>query len=292
LTIFFNGEYVNAENAKVSPFDHGLLYGDGVFEGIRAYNGRVFKLEEHIARLFQSAHAFLIPLSEYYSREEMHAHVLETVRRNELQDSYIRITVTRGVGLGLDPKSFVGKPPTVMIMASKLSLYPEELYRNGMEVVTVGLRLPRPDAIDPRIKSTGKYINNIWAKFLANQYGAGEGLMLTADGYVAEATGDNVFVVEKGRLYTPPVYIGILPGITRATVMDLAREEGLEVEERMMTLFDLYNAEEAFLTGTAAEVIAMVKLDGRAIGDGKPGPVTRRLTEKFYQYARESGVPL
>jgi branched-chain amino acid aminotransferase len=161
-----------------------------------------------------------------------------------------------------------------------------------MEVVTVGIRLPRPDSIDPRIKSTGKYINNIWAKFLANQYGAGEGLMLTQDGYVAEATGDNIFIIEGGKICTPPVHIGILPGITRAAVIDLAREAGIEVEERMMTLFDVYNAEEAFLTGTAAEIIPMVKLDGRMIGNGEPGLITQRLTGRFHQYAREAGVPL
>jgi branched-chain amino acid aminotransferase len=292
LIIFHNGEFVSADDAKISPFDHGLLYGDGVFEGVRAYEGRVFKLHEHITRLYQSAHTFLIPLQEYYSEQELTDRVLETVRRNNLEDSYIRITVTRGTGLGLDPKSFIGRPPTLIILASKLSLYPEALYKNGMEVVTVGVRLPRPDAIDPRIKSTGKYINNIWAKMLANQYGAGEGLMLTADGYVAEATGDNVFIIEKGKIYTPPVYIGILPGITRATVMDLAVEMGIEVEEKMMSLFDVYNADESFLTGTAAEVIAMVKLDGRIIGGGTPGPITQQLTQRFHQYVREVGVPL
>jgi branched-chain amino acid aminotransferase len=292
LIVFFNGEFMQAENAQVSIFDHGLLYGDGVFEGIRIYGGRVFKLHEHVRRLYSSAHSFLIPLEEHYPEKEFAENVLETVRRNGLENGYIRVTVTRGVGLGLDPKSFEGRPPTVIVSASTLSLYPESCYQNGMEVVTVGLRLPRPDAIDPRIKSTGKYINNIWAKFLANQYGADEGLMLTADGYVAEATGDNIFIIEGGRLCTPPVYIGLLPGITRATVMDLAREGGIEVEEKMMTLFDIYNAQEAFLTGTAAEVVPMVKLDGRVIGDGKPGPVTKGLIERFHRYTHEVGVPL
>ncbi|MBW3625782.1 MAG: branched-chain-amino-acid transaminase [Armatimonadetes bacterium] len=292
MIIFYNGDYMNADDAKVSIFDHGLLYGDGVFEGIRIYGGKVFKLREHVERLFASAHAFLIPLEQHYTPDQFNEHVLETVRRNELEDGYIRVTVTRGVGLGLDPKSFEGREPTVIISASTLSLYPRSCYEEGMEVVTVALRLPRPDAIDPRIKSTGKYINNIWAKFLANQYGADEGLMLTADGYVAEATGDNIFIIEKGRLYTPPVYIGILPGITRQAVMDLAREQGMEVEERMMTLFDVYNADEALLTGTAAEVVPMVKLDGRTLGDGTPGPVTKRLIERFHQYTREVGIPL
>lgn len=292
MIIFFNGDYMPAEDAKVSIFDHGLLYGDGVFEGIRIYDSRIFKLHEHVERLYTSAHAFLIPLKDHYTPKELANHILETVRRNGLKDGYVRVTVTRGVGLGLDPKAFVGKTPTVIVSASTLSLYPPSCYEQGMNVVTVGLRLPRPDAIDPRIKSTGKYINNIWAKFLANQYEADEGLMLTADGYVAEATGDNIFLIEKGRLYTPPVYIGILPGITRATVMDLAVEQGVEVEEKMMTLFDVYNADEAFLTGTAAEVVPMVKCDGRMIGDGTPGPITKALIGRFHQYTREVGVPL
>ncbi len=292
MVIYHNGEYLEEADVRVSPFDHGLLYGDGVFEGIRAYSGRVFKLHEHIDRLYSSAHSFLFPLEAHYSREQMAEAVLETVRRNDLRDAYIRITATRGIGLGLDPKNFEGRPPTVLIMAARLTLYPPSCYENGMNTVTVSVRLPAPDAIDPRIKSTGKYINNIWAKFLANQYGADEGLMLTANGYVAEATGDNIFIVEKGRLYTPPVYIGILPGITRSTVMDLAAEEGVDVEERMMTLFDVYNADEAFLTGTAAEVVPMVTADGRSIGDGKPGPLTKRIMDRFRRYTRENGVPL
>jgi branched-chain amino acid aminotransferase len=292
VIIFYNGEYLSEENVKISPFDHGLLYGDGLFEGIRAYNNRVFKLHEHIERLYSSSHTFLIPLERYYSPGQMAEHVLETVRRNRLQDGYIRITVTRGIGLGLDPKAFEDRPPTVMVMASSLSLYPKSCYEEGMTTVTVAVRLPAPDAIDPRIKSTGKYVNNIWAKFLANQYGADEGIMLTTAGYVAEATGDNIFVIKNGKLLTPPVYIGILPGITRATAMELAAKEGIPVEERMMTLFDIYNADEAFLTGTAAEVVPMVTCDGRVIGDGKPGPLTRRLIERFHSYAQENGVPL
>ncbi|MGQ9525157.1 MAG: branched-chain-amino-acid transaminase [Armatimonadota bacterium] len=289
MKVYINGRLVPQEEAKVSVFDHGLLYGDGVFEGIRAYEGRVFKLDEHIQRLYRSAHTFLIQLP--ISPAEMREAVLQTLRANDLRDAYIRITVSRGVGLGLDPRNVSG-PATVIIITDKLSLYPKSMYENGLEVVTVSVRVPPAQAIDPRVKSLGKYINNIMAKFLANQYGAGEGLMLTVDGFVAEATGDNLFVVSDGVIRTPPASVGILEGITRNTVIELARREGFVVEERMMTLYDVYNADEAFLTGTAAEMIPMVKLDGRVIGDGKPGPVTRRLSECFRQLTREEGVPV
>lgn len=289
MRVYINGQLVPEEEAKVSVFDHGLLYGDGAFEGIRAYNGRVFKLDEHIARLYRSAHTLLIKLP--LTQQEMRQAVIDTLRANELRDAYIRITVTRGIGLGLDPRN-VSDPATVVIITGKLSLYPEAMYRDGLEVVTVSVRMPPAQAIEPRVKSLGKYINNIMAKFVANQYGAGEGLMLTVDGYVAEATGDNVFVIKDGKLYTPPVSVGLLEGITRDTVIELARREGYHVEERMMTLYDVYNADEAFLTGTAAEMIPMVKLDGRAIGTGKPGPITMTLLERFRQLTREEGVPV
>jgi branched-chain amino acid aminotransferase len=217
--------------------------------------------------------------------------VIQTLRANNLRDAYIRITVSRGTGLGLDPRNVVG-PPTIIIITDSLSLYPESMYENGLEVITVSVRVPPAQAIDPRVKSLGKYINNIMAKFLANQYGAGEGLMLTVDGYVAEATGDNLFIVSDGAIYTPPASVGILEGITRNTVIELARQQGYKVEERMMTLYDVYNADEAFLTGTAAEMIPMVKLDGRTIGTGKPGPITKHLLECFHQLTREEGVPV
>lgn len=289
MKVYINGQLVPKEEAKISVFDHGLLYGDGVFEGIRAYNGRIFKLDEHIQRLYRSAHTFLIELP--ISQAEMRNAVIETLRANDLRDAYIRITVSRGTGLGLDPRNVVG-PPTIIIITDKLSLYPESMYENGLEVITVSVRVPPAQAIDPRVKSLGKYINNIMAKFLANQYGAGEGLMLTVDGYVAEATGDNLFIVSDGAIYTPPASVGILEGITRNTVIELAKKEGYKVEERMMTLYDVYNADEAFLTGTAAEMIPMVKLDGRTIGTGKPGPITKHLLECFHQLTREEGVPV
>ena len=289
MKVYINGQLVPKEEAKISVFDHGLLYGDGVFEGIRAYNGRVFKLDEHIQRLYRSAHTFLIELP--ISQAEMREAVIQTLRANNLRDAYIRITVSRGTGLGLDPRNVVG-PPTIIIITDSLSLYPESMYENGLEVITVSVRVPPAQAIDPRVKSLGKYINNIMAKFLANQYGAGEGLMLTVDGYVAEATGDNLFIVSDGAIYTPPASVGILEGITRNTVIELARQQGYKVEERMMTLYDVYNADEAFLTGTAAEMIPMVKLDGRTIGTGKPGPVTKHLLECFHQLTREEGVPV
>lgn len=289
MKVYINGQLVPKEEAKISVFDHGLLYGDGVFEGIRAYNGRVFKLDEHIQRLYRSAHTFLIELP--ISQAEMREAVIQTLRANNLRDAYIRITVSRGTGLGLDPRNVVG-PPTIIIITDSLSLYPESMYENGLEVITVSVRVPPAQAIDPRVKSLGKYINNIMAKFLANQYGAGEGLMLTVDGYVAEATGDNLFIVSDGAIYTPPASVGILEGITRNTVIELARKQGYKVEERMMTLYDVYNADEAFLTGTAAEMIPMVKLDGRTIGTGKPGPITKHLLECFHQLTREEGVPV
>jgi branched-chain amino acid aminotransferase len=289
LKVFINGEFVPEEEAKVSVFDHGLLYGDGAFEGIRAYDGRVFKLDEHIARLYRSAHALLIELP--LTQAEMRETVLKTLRINELKTAYIRITISRGVGLGLDPKNVPG-PATVIIITDKLSLYPQTMYEKGLDVVTVSVRMPPAQALDPQIKSLGKYINNIMAKFMANQYGAGEGLMLTVDGHVAEATGDNLFIINKGVICTPPVSVGILEGITRNTVIDMARREGFQVEERMMTLYDVYNSDEAFLTGTAAEMIPMVKLDGRVIGDGRPGPVTMQLSESFRRLTREEGVPV
>lgn len=288
MLVYINGELVPEDQAKVSVFDHGLLYGDGAFEGIRVYGGRIFKLHEHVERLFRSAHhlAIEVPLD----RAGLTEAVLRTARANEMVDGYIRITLTRGVGLGLDPKQI--RNPTLVIIASKLSLYPKEMYENGLEIVTTFLRVPPAQALEPRIKSLGKYINNILAKMEANRAGAGEGLMLSCDGYVAEATGDNIFIVDKGSLATPPAYIGILEGITRATTMELARQIGIPVSERLLTLYDIYNADECFLTGTAAELIPAVKVDGRKIGNGRPGPITRRLMEEFKALVEREGVPI
>jgi branched-chain amino acid aminotransferase len=286
---WMNGQLVPKEQALVPLYDHGLLYGDGLFEGIRVYENRIFKLDEHVARLYYSAKALniVIPAPLEATREA----ILQTAKANAHANGYIRVTVTRGVGLGLDPRH-VKTEANVYISCEQLALYPQELYEKGLIVATVSTRLPSPDVIDPRVKCTGKYINNIMAKAEANRQGAGEGLMLTREGYVGEATGDNLFLIKDGALSTPPAYIGILQGITRDTVIDLAHEAGLAVSEPLMTLYDVYNADEAFLTGTAAEVIPAVEFDGRVIGDGTPGPITRRLIADFQRYARSSGVPV
>jgi len=282
--VFLNGQFVPCENAHVSIYDHGFLYGDGAFEGIRAYHGKAFKLAEHVDRLYRSLKALWIELP--YGREQFAANIEKLIEMNGVTDGYIRVTVTRGVTLGLDPKN-IKTEPTVVISSDKLSLYPQSMYDNGLEVVTVGTRVANPQVMEPRIKSTGKYLCNIQAKIEANQVGAGEGLMLTEDGYVAECTGDNIFFAKDGVVYTPPAYLGILEGITRQTVMELLAELGIKVEEKVFTRFDLYTADESFLTGTAAEVIPMVKLDDRTIGDGKPGPITRRLIAAFRDYVRK-----
>lgn len=286
--MYLNGEIVPVADARLSVTDHGFLYGDGMFEGIRAYGGRVWKLDEHLDRLYHSARVLLVDIP--ISKNEMRNAVRRALRANGLSDAYIRVTVTRGVGLGLDPRNIVN--PTIAIMPSELSLYPQEMYDAGLDVVTVSTRIPRPDSWEVRVKSTGKYLNNIMAKFEANRMGAGEGLMLNMHGYVAEATGDNIFVVHAGKLLTPPPSAGILEGITRGVVMQLANATGIGVEERNLTLFDVYTADEAFLTGTAAEMIPMVRLDGRTIGDGKPGVITRRLTDRFRARTRTEGVPI
>jgi branched-chain amino acid aminotransferase len=287
--VSINGTLVAKEDARVPLYDHGLLYGDGLFEGIRVYDNRVFKLDEHVARLYYSAQALNIamPAPPEATREA----VLQTVRANGHRQGYIRVTVTRGTGLGLDPKHISGDA-NVYISCEQLALYPQELYDKGLVVVTVSTRLPSPDVIDPRVKCTGKYINNIMAKAEANRCGAGEGLMLTREGYVGEATGDNIFLVKDGAIVTPPPYLGILQGITRDAVIGLAREAGLSVTEPLVTLYDVYNADEAFLTGTAAEVIAAVEFDGRRIGDGKPGPITRQLVAAFREHTATTGVPV
>lgn len=286
--VYLDGEWVPTEEAKISVYDHGLLYGDGVFEGIRAYNGRVFRLREHLERLYRSAKTIwlTIPLS----MGEMEEAILETLRRNGLRDAYIRVVVTRGKGdLGLDPRKC--PKPTVFIITDAIELYPPEFYEKGLEVITVATRRNIPTALNPGIKSLN-YLNNILAKIEVIQAGLVEGIMLNAEGYVAEATGDNVFLVEKGHLVTPPPYVGILEGITRNAVIELARGMGLVVEERVFTQHVLYNADECFLTGTAAEVIPVVKVDGRIIGDGRPGPLTRRLMAAFRELTQREGVPI
>lgn len=279
--VFLNGEFIPSENAHVSIYDHGFLYGDGAFEGIRAYHGKAFKLQAHVDRLYRSLKALWIEMP--YGQEQFVANIEKLVEKNEVTDGYIRVTVSRGVTLGLDPRNIKGDP-TVVISTDKLALYPQSMYENGLSVVTVATRVASPQVLEPRIKSLGKYLCNIQAKIEANQVGAGEGLMLTEDGYVAECTGDNIFYIRNGVVYTPPAFLGILEGITRQAVIELLTEMGIKVEEKVFTRFDLYTADEAFLTGTAAEVIPMVKLDDRVIGDGKPGRMTMDLIKAFRAY--------
>lgn len=282
MHIYVNGQYCDEKNAKVSVFDHGFLYGDGIFEGIRAYNGRVFKLREHIDRLFCSAKAILLNIP--MAPEEMVRAVIETCRRNNIRDGYIRLVVTRGAGtLGLNPNRC--KDPSVIIIADTIQLYPPELYENGMEIVTVATTRNLHGALNPAIKSLN-YLNNILAKIEANNAGCEEAIMLNAQGFVAECTGDNIFILKDGRLLTPPLSSGALYGITRATVIDLARDAGITVSEPNLTRYDLYIADECFLTGTGAEIIPVVKADDRVIGTGKPGPITRRLREAYHALVR------
>ena len=288
MKVFIDGKYYDGRAAKVSVFDHGLLYGDGIFEGIRAYHGRVFRLREHIDRLFCSAKAILLQLP--LGRAELREAVCATCRVNGLTDGYIRLVVTRGVGtLGLNPNRC--KNPSVIIIADKIQLYPPALYRKGMEIVTVPTTRNLHSALNPAIKSLN-YLNNILAKIEANQAGCEEAVMLNAEGFVAECTGDNLFIVKKGGLLTPPLSAGALYGITRQVVMELAEEEGLAVSEPNLTRYDLFNAEECFLTGTGAEIVPVVKIDGRVIGTGKPGPITRKLEEEYRALTKGSGEPI
>ncbi|MCW3488987.1 branched-chain-amino-acid transaminase [Dethiobacter alkaliphilus] len=286
--IYLNGKYVPEQEAKVSVFDHGFLYGDGVFEGIRAYKGKVFKLGEHMARLYESAKSIMLDIPESY--EEMTEATLETIRQNNLEDAYIRIVVSRGTGdLGLDPRKC--PKATTVIIASSITLFPEELYEQGLEVITVATRRNVPDALDPQIKSLN-YLNNILVKIEANRAGVMEAIMLNGQGYVAEGTGDNVFIVKRGKILTPPSYVGALCGITRQVIIDLAAEAGYLLEERPFTRHELYVADECFLTGTAAEVIPVIGVDGRQIGSGTPGPVTRDLVARFRELAGTTGTDI
>ena len=288
MLIYIDGEFLPKAKAKVSVFDHGLLYGDGVFEGIRSYNGRVFKLDEHLERLYDSAKSIMLEIP--ISIETMKETVLETLRRNHLTEAYIRLVVTRGVGdLGLDPDKC--PKPSIIIIADKIVLYPQKFYEDGLEIVTVSVRRNYAEAINPRIKSLN-YLNNILAKIEGKQAGAEEVLMLNREGYVVECSGDNIFWIKNETLVTPPVHIGILEGVTRNSVIGLAREAGMQIEERIFTRHDLYIADECFLTGTAAEVIPVVKIDQRTIGDGQPGKITQRLISAFRQYANSSGTPI
>jgi branched-chain amino acid aminotransferase len=281
--IYISGKFVPQEDAKISVYDHGLLYGDGVFEGLRSYRGKVFRLSEHIARLYESARAIWLEIP--MTQEAMCEAVNEAVRVNKIDDGYVRLVVTRGAGtLGLDPNRCSN--PQVIIIADAISLYPKELYEQGLEIVTVSVQRVSPAALSPRIKSLN-YLNNILAKIEGLQAGCIEALMLNHKGEVAECTGDNVFLVRHGVLYTPPLDAGILGGITREAVIEVAREAGTEVRETALTKHDVYIADECFLTGTAAEVVPVVKVDSRAIGTGKPGPMTRDLEKRFKKLTLE-----
>jgi len=282
LKIYINGQIVPQEDAKISVFDHGLLYGDGVFEGIRAYHGKIFTLDEHLDRLYDSATA--ISLKIPITKAEMAEAIKQTMKANNLTDSYIRLVVTRGVGkLGLDPNKCA--TPQIIIIADTIELYPRALYEKGLDVVTVTTIRNHFSALDPKIKSLN-YLNNILAKIESIQSGAGEALMLNKDGYVAECAGDNIFIFKDNILRTPPSSAGILVGITRNVVMKLAAEMGVRVREELMTRYDLYIAEECFLTGTAAEIIPVVKIDGRTIGTGKPGKITLDLLKRYRDLTR------
>jgi branched-chain amino acid aminotransferase len=284
--IWLDGKIVDESDAKISVFDHGLLYGDGIFEGIRFYNGRVFRLTEHIERLYLSAKALLLKMP--WTLEEVCEATLQTIRANNLNDGYIRLVVTRGIGdLGLNP--YLCPNPSMFIIASGITLYPAELYENGLEVVTCSTRRPTPASLSPQVKSLN-YLNNVMAKVEALKAGAKEGLMLNEQGYVAECTGDNVFVVKKGEVITPPVSDGSLDGITRQVIFELCSELEISIREMSMARYDIYTADESFLTGTAAETIPMVKLDEREIGDGKPGPISLRLIEAYRQKVRSEGT--
>lgn len=287
--VYVNGEFFPPEEAKISVFDHGFLYGDGVFEGIRVYNGRVFKLKEHLQRLYRGAKAILLEVPQPF--EELTQTVLETVRRSGLKDAYIRLVVSRGKGdLGLDPNK-CNEHAGLIIIVDKICLYPPEIYEQGLKMITVTTRRNLPAATNPAIKSLN-YLNNIIARIEVSRAGCLEGLMLNHDGYVAEATGDNIFIYRRGHFVTPPVSAGILEGITRQAVMELAGKMGMETREECFALYDVYNAEECFLTGTAAEIVPVVELDGRMIGDGRPGEITRQLTARFHQLTQSEGTPV
>src|SRR5438093_543907 len=288
MYVYIDGKYFTERDAKISVLDHGLLYGDGIFEGIRAYNSRVFKLREHIDRLFYSAKSILLTMP--MAREELTKAVVLTCRRNKVRDGYIRLVVTRGVGtLGLNP--YRCKHPTVIIIAGKIQLYPPELYERGMAVVTVPTVRNLHSAVNPAIKSLN-YLNNILAKIEAINAGCEEAVLLNAEGFVSECTGDNLFIIKEGHLMTPPLSAGALYGITRRVVMEIAEESGLKVSEPNLTRYDLFNADECFLTGTGAEIVPVVKLDGRVIGNGKPGPITKKLVGQYHALTKVSGEPI
>ncbi len=288
MKIYIDGIFYEEKDAKISVFDHGLLYGDGVFEGIRFYQGKVFRLQEHIDRLFDSARS--ICLQPPLPKEKIIDAALETIRCNKLNDGYIRLLITRGIGnLGLNPAHC--PHPTVIIIADSIQLYPSEIYEKGLKVVTCATRRVSAAALSPMVKSLN-YLNNIMAKIEAVQAGAGEGLMLNEQGFVAECTADNVFIIKNGKILTPKVGAGALAGITRAVIFELASNLGIPLQEADITRHEVFVADECFLTGTAAEVISMVELDSRPIGEGVPGPITQRLTHEFRQLTQRTGTTI
>lgn len=284
--VYIDGALYPKSEAKINVFDHGLLYGDGVFEGIRIYSGRIFRFKEHMDRIFESARS--IRLEPPISREEMDQAVIDTVRANGLRDGYIRLVVTRGVGdLGLDPKK-CGKA-SVIVIVDKIQLYPEKLYQEGITVVTASTRRMHPDMLSSKVKSLN-YLNSIMAKMEANLAGCIEALMLDSDGFVCECSADNVFIVKKGEVFTPSPKFSLLMGVTRGVVIEIARKLGIVLHETALTRHEFYTADEFFVTGTGAELVPVISLDGRVIGEGKPGPVTGRLLEEFRRLRTSEGT--
>jgi branched-chain amino acid aminotransferase len=287
LKVFINGKLYDKNDAKISVFDHGFLYGDGAFEGIRSYNGLVFKLKEHIDRLFETAHTLMLRIP--MSKKELIKAVCDTLKTNNLKDAYIRLIVSRGAGdLGLDPRKCEGRE-TVIIITDRIALYPRELYKKGLEIITVPTVRNLPEALNPQLKSLN-YLNNILAKIEALNCGYQEAIMLDSMGYVAECTGDNIFIVKNGEMYTPPQCMGTLRGITRDAVMDIARSKKIDVHEHVLTRHELFISDECFLTGTAAEIIPVVRIDGRDIGDARPGRITGLLRKEFSKITKTDGV--
>jgi len=293
MIVYVNGSFVSEEEAKISVFDHGFLYGDGVFEGIKAYNGRVFALDEHVDRFYESAQSIQLELP--LSRSEMKNAIIETVRRNNLRDAYIRPVASRGKGaLGLDPRSC--KKATVVIIVDAEIRHPEDtggasLSQKGIKVITTAFRRNGPDVLSPRVKSTN-YLNNILAKLQANAVGVQDAIFLNEQGFVCELTGDNLFIVKCSRVMTPPLWFGILDGVTRRVVLQIAKEMGLETVEEPLTLHDLYTSDECFCTATRVEVLPIVWVDGRKIGSGTPGLITTQLTKTFLEKANREGTPI
>ncbi|MFC0235384.1 branched-chain-amino-acid transaminase [Fictibacillus phosphorivorans] len=284
--VYVNGEHVLKEDAKVSVYDHGFLYGDGVFEGIRVYNGNVYRLDEHLQRLYESAQSIMLTIP--HTKEELTDIIVQTLQKNKYRDAYIRLVISRGKGnLGLDP--FTCGQPGVIVIAEQLALFPKKLYETGLEIITVASRRNRPDVLSPKVKSLN-YLNNILVKIEASLAGVSEALMLNDQGYVAEGSADNVFIIKGNTIKTPPGYLGALEGITRNAIVEIARAQGYNMVEEPFTRHDVYVADEVFLTGTAAEVIAVVKVDGRVIGNGAPGEHTNKLLKFFREKVVEEGV--